>query len=129
MTVSVAVPNQTNCVVDPAGCPNINNKTYTSLAASTSTSFLQLCNTGIIAPAGQTIDISNSTTSSLDACLDNCARYNQNVKQGGCKAATWVIFSPSNPQNNNVCFLKSSTGVSDIHTSGESLCSGLLTES
>ena len=70
-----------------------------------------MCATDITAPPGSNIDVSSSQQTTFSACLDACASYNQNVKKGGCVGASWVIFNPSAPSQNNVCFLKNATGV------------------
>lgn len=124
-TVTLAAPSTpTACFVDQAGCPNINNKTYTSTIPGFT--FLQICETTIISKNKGSIDISSNIQTSWNACMDSCANYNKNVKQGGCQGATWQMFSATNPSNNSMCTLKSSAEVTTSQPSGDQLCSGVL---
>lgn len=115
----------TACFLDQAGCPNINNTTYISSTTPAHT-FLQICETNIISKTGESIDISGTIQLSWKACMDSCADYNTNVKQGGCQGATWQMFSSTNPSNNSVCTLKSSAQFTTGQASSEQLCSGIL---
>ncbi|KAF8860001.1 hypothetical protein BDZ45DRAFT_741857 [Acephala macrosclerotiorum] len=94
--------SQSTVYVDQAGCPLINNSTYTSTAGAT---FLTICATAILSSTStQNIDLSNSTQSSFNACLDACANA------AGCVGASWYMFDPTTPSRNSICFLKSGTG-------------------
>lgn len=104
--------------VDQAGCPLINNSPYTS---STGATFLTICATAIVSSVStQNIDLSNSTQSSFDACLDSCASTT------GCVGASWYMFDPTTPSRNSVCFLKSETGLEIVANGGVSVVSGYL---
>jgi len=117
-TSSAAAATST-VIVDTAGCPLVNNSTYN--ATGSGTSFLKLCATDIVAGTGQYIDMSNSVQSSFDACLDSCASTK------GCVGASWVIFSPTAPSRNSVCFLKNATAVATAASvSGQTVVSGFL---
>ena len=124
-TVTLAAPSTpTACFLDQAGCPNINNTTYTSTTPGYT--FLQICEMSIVSKTAESIDISSKVQTSWKACMDSCASYNKNVKQGGCQGATWQIFSTTNPSNNSVCTLKSSAELTAAQPSGDQLCSGVL---
>lgn len=44
--------------------------------------------------------------------------------------ASWVIFSPTVPSRNNICFLKNATGVqTSASVSGQTVVSGFLQDS
>jgi hypothetical protein len=117
-TTSSAAPSTSTVIVDTAGCPLVNNSTYTT---SSNTNFLKLCATEIVAPSGQNIDISNSVQSSFDSCLDSCG------STAGCVGASWVIFSALNPSRNSVCYLKNKTVVATAASvTGETVVSGFL---
>ena len=117
-TTTSAAPSTSTVIVDTAGCPLVNNSTYTS---TSNTNFLKLCDTEIVAASGQNIDISNSVQSSFDACLNSCASTK------GCVGASWVIFSALNPNRNSVCYLKSKTVVATAASvTGETVVSGFL---
>ncbi|PMD32410.1 hypothetical protein L207DRAFT_518764 [Hyaloscypha variabilis F] len=116
-TTSSAAPSTSTVIVDTAGCPLVNNSTYTT----SNTNFLKLCATEIVAPSGQNIDISNSVQSSFDSCLDSCG------STAGCVGASWVIFSALNPSRNSVCYLKNKTVVATAASvTGETVVSGFL---
>ncbi|KAH8588611.1 hypothetical protein B0O99DRAFT_356559 [Bisporella sp. PMI_857] len=126
-TVTVTAPGRVETtIVDPAGCPSIHNLTY--VPTGSSYSFLRSCEKDIVAPEGiGSVDISSSLYSTFSACLDACARYNENQVPGGkCLGATWVIFSPTKPQDNSKCFLKNSTQATVTPTNGTQLASGFL---
>ncbi|PMD54443.1 uncharacterized protein K444DRAFT_634597 [Hyaloscypha bicolor E] len=113
-----ATPSTSTVIVDTAGCPLVNNSTFTS---TSKTNFLKLCATEIVAPANQYIEISNSVQGSFDSCLNSCAATT------GCVGASWVIFSPTNPSRNSVCYLKNKTGVATAASvTGETVVSGFL---
>jgi hypothetical protein len=112
-------------IVDVAGCPNINNATYNSTV--TPYTFLQVCATDIEPADGQYIDVADKVESSFDACLDYCAQYTGNsTTKGQCVAATWVIFSATDPARNSRCYLKNSTGVAIPQKTGQQVVSGYL---
>lgn len=117
-----SAPATATVILDQAGCPLVNNSTYLSPSTATTpvTAFLKLCGTEIASPAGQSLDLANSTQPSFDACLDSCAGYR------GCVGATWVLFSPGSPGRNSVCFLKSGVGVLGKSPEGGTSCSGYL---
>ncbi|KAE9372804.1 hypothetical protein N431DRAFT_409131 [Stipitochalara longipes BDJ] len=117
-TTTSATPSTSTVIVDTAGCPLVNNSTFTS---TSNTNFLKLCATEIVAPTGQNIDLSNSIQSSFDSCLNSCASTT------GCIGASWVIFSALEPSRNSVCFLKNKTGVAtSASVTGETVVSGFL---
>lgn len=126
-TVTVAPPSApTICTLDQAGCPNINNKTYTSTTSPDYT-FLQICNTEIVSKTtGKSIDISSSIETQWTDCMNACADYNQKAKKPLCQGATWQLFSTNNPKNNSVCILKGEGGTTTYQPSGDQLCSGVL---
>ncbi|KAB8298562.1 hypothetical protein EYC80_000741 [Monilinia laxa] len=90
--------------VDSAGCPNVNNTTYTTPAPSIE--FRIACATDLTSSHGEDIELANLTTPTLDICLGSCARYNN----GQCLAATWIQFSPTSPEMNSKCFFKANIG-------------------
>ncbi|KAI9642136.1 hypothetical protein NHQ30_008938 [Ciborinia camelliae] len=92
--------------VDSAGCPNVNNTTYTT--PTPSITFLIACAIDLTSPQGEDIELANITSPTLDDCLDSCARYNH----GQCLAATWIQFSPNYPEINSKCFFKANAGTS-----------------
>lgn len=104
-------------IVDTAGCPLINNSTYTS---QTGSSFLTICSTSILPQSGQFIDLSNSIQPSFDSCLDACGAVN------GCVGATWYMFDPSIPSRNSGCYLKNGTGEEVVASGSLSVVSGYL---
>lgn len=117
-TTASAGPATSTVIVDTAGCPLVNNSTYTSPSG---TAFLKMCATEIEPASGQYIEISNSVQGSFNACLDSCASTT------GCVGASWVIFSPTNPGRNSVCYLKNKTGVATAASAvGETVVSGFL---
>lgn len=117
-TTASAAPSTSTVIVDTAGCPLVNNSTFTS---TSKTNFLKLCATEIVAPTNQNIEISNSVQGSFDSCLNSCAATM------GCVGASWVIFSPTNPSRNSVCYLKNKTGVATAASvTGETVVSGFL---
>lgn len=91
--------------VDSAGCPNVNNTTYTT--STPSMEFRIACAIDLTSSPGEDIELANVTTQTLDNCLDSCARYNN----GQCQAATWIQFSPDSPEMNSKCFFKANSGV------------------
>jgi hypothetical protein len=112
-------------IVDAAGCPIINNSTYNSTV--TPYTFIQACSTDITSTSGASIDVANQTETTFDACMNWCAEYTANpTTKGQCIAATWVIFSATDPTRNLKCFLKNGTGVVTLQSSGEQLASALL---
>jgi hypothetical protein len=116
---STAPQSQSTVIVDTAGCPLVDNTIYNATTASVT--FVKLCSTEILPAAGEEIDMANSVQSSFDSCLDACAAYK------GCVAATWFIFSPTDPSQNSVCFLKNGMGVqTPSNSSGTSVVSGYL---
>ncbi|RDL35902.1 uncharacterized protein BP5553_06514 [Venustampulla echinocandica] len=118
-TVSAADAASTHIVImDVAGCPSIIDVNFNSTTPGKS--FHQLCYIDSMPPPGQIIDIGNQTISSFPGCLNACAKH------AGCVAATWVMFSASNPQSNSVCFFKNSTGVQTSMSEGDNLASGYL---
>jgi len=74
--------------------------------------------------------VDNEAENTFDLCLDYCASFNQNATNaavGGCVAATWVIFSPTQPERNERCYLKNGTGVEIAGVeSGQTLVSAYL---
>ncbi|KAH8759170.1 hypothetical protein BGZ57DRAFT_618621 [Hyaloscypha finlandica] len=117
-TTTSAAPSTSTVIVDTAGCPLVNNSTFTS---TSKTNFLKLCATEIVAPTNQNIEISNSVQGSFDSCLNSCAATM------GCVGASWVIFSPTNPSRNSACYLKNKTGVATAASvTGETVVSGFL---
>ena len=113
-------------ILDYAGCPSIDDKPFNSTIPGYS--FLQVCSTDIRPPAdGIVVDVSTSLQTSFQACMDACARYNQDVKKGGCAGASWIIFSPTHPDRNSKCFLKSDRGVATSDKE-QVVASGLLRE-
>ncbi|CZR69845.1 uncharacterized protein PAC_19745 [Phialocephala subalpina] len=117
---STAPASQSIVYVDQAGCPLVNNSTYTS---STGAAFLTICATAILSSSTQNIDLSNSTQASFNACLDACANTT------GCVGASWYMFDPTTPSRNSVCFLKSGTGEEVVANGGLSVVSGYLKSS
>ncbi|KAH8686164.1 hypothetical protein BGZ60DRAFT_559913 [Tricladium varicosporioides] len=102
-TLATSSPTAT-MILDQAGCPLIINKNYTT--PSTSKTYRQFCGSDTVSSnPGTTISMGNATASTLNECLDKCSSMN------GCMAATWVIFSATNPGSNSVCFFKSEVGV------------------
>lgn len=129
-TATITAPASTSTVIlDTAGCPLVNNSTYNSTTPGYE--FLRLCAIDITTPAGSnSIDVSNSQQSTFESCLDACANYNQNVQKGGCVGASWVIFSPTQPTQNSICFLKNATGVqTSASVDGQTVVSGFLQKS
>jgi hypothetical protein len=128
-TSTITAPASVSTIIlDTAGCPLVNNSTYNSTTRGYS--FLRLCATDITAPPGTNIDASNSQQSTFESCLDACASYNQNVQKDGCLGASWVIFSPTVPSRNSICFLKNATGVqTSASVSGQTVVSGFLQDS
>ncbi|KAG9240733.1 hypothetical protein BJ878DRAFT_273107 [Calycina marina] len=130
-TVTTTAPGSIQTVIyDQAGCPFVNNRTYTSTSTPGFT-FLQVCSTDILAAANSgSIDVASSVQTTFDACMDACAKYNTEVEQGGCVGATWVMFSPAVPTHNSMCFLKNATGIptpaTDPQVQGQSLASAFL---
>lgn len=116
-------------VLDAAGCPLVNNSSYSSTTPGYQ--FLILCASEITTPSGsRTIDASSSQQSTFESCLDACASYNQNVLRGGCVGVSWVMFSPTEPGRNSYCFLKNGTGVqTSASVTGQTIVSGFLQES
>lgn len=126
-TATITAPASVSTVIlDPAGCPLVNNSTYNSTTPGYQ--FLRVCATEITAPPGtNSIDVSNSQQSTFESCLDACASYNQNVQKGGCVGASWVIFSSTQPTRNSICFLKNATGVQTAASvGGQQVVSGFL---
>ncbi|APA15938.1 hypothetical protein SS1G_09166 [Sclerotinia sclerotiorum 1980 UF-70] len=103
-TSSGCTPTVTE-IVDSAGCPNVNNTTYTTSAPSVE--FRIACAIDLTSPPGEDIELANVTTPTLENCLESCARYNN----GQCLAATWIQFSPIHPEMNSKCFFKANSGV------------------
>ncbi|KAE8443688.1 hypothetical protein EG329_001460 [Mollisiaceae sp. DMI_Dod_QoI] len=102
-------------IVDQAGCPLINNSTYSS---STGAAFMTFCSTSILSTSGQNIELSNSVQSSFDTCLDKCATFDS------CVGATWYMFDPTTPSRNSICFLKNGTGEEVVASDGLSVEAG-----
>ena len=88
-----------------AGCPGINHIAQSSPGSDVS--YMVLCGSQILAPAGQNIEAFNSVQTSFGDCLNACATY----KNKECVAVTWYQFWPANPAWNSVCFLKNGTGI------------------
>ncbi|KAF7918647.1 hypothetical protein EAE99_008841 [Botrytis elliptica] len=103
-TLSGCAPTVTE-FVDSAGCPNINNTTYTTPVPSIE--FRIACAIDLTSSPGEDIELTNVTTPTLNNCLQSCAQYNN----GQCLAATWIQFSPNHPEMNSKCFFKANSGV------------------
>lgn len=103
-TFSGCAPTATE-FVDSAGCPNVNNTTYTTPVPSVE--FRIACAIDLTSSPGEDIELTNVTTPTLNNCLESCAQYNN----GQCLAATWIQFSPNHPEMNSKCFFKANSGV------------------
>jgi hypothetical protein len=124
LPTATEAPGSAKCFTDQAGCPDINNTTYTSTTPGYV--FLQICETNITSSTGKSIDVSSSLQQTWKECMDSCATYNVNVKKGGCQGATWQVFSTANPSNNLMCILKSSATHNADPLQGTQMCSGVL---
>ncbi|RDW87351.1 hypothetical protein BP5796_03045 [Coleophoma crateriformis] len=108
--------------VNAAGCSANNGSTYAS-SAYPGSNFVILCDTDIQA----TTNIGpGQLTYTLEACLDECARNNDNATRTyPCIGAIWVLSSPIVPTNNMQCFLKALSGT-QVSAKGQILAGGLL---
>ncbi|RDW73434.1 hypothetical protein BP6252_07341 [Coleophoma cylindrospora] len=118
-TTSSILPTVT---VNAAGCSANNGSTYVS-SAYPGSNFVILCDTDIQA----TTNIGpGQFTYTLEACLDECARNNDNAtRMYPCIGAIWVLSSPIIPTNNMQCFLKALSGT-QVSAKGQILAGGLL---
>lgn len=115
----ISPPITTTVIQDAALCPLIHGTLYNSTAQGKQ--FLRVCEKNFLTPdGGQSIDIKNETISAFGPCLDFCANTT------GCVAASWVMFSASDPIQNSVCFLKSSLGTQTTASNIGQVASGYL---
>lgn len=87
-------------------CPSADQQPYTAKVdtARPSQTFYRRCDKEF-----KGADIMNVTASSMAACIDRCAIYNDEHGAGKCRGVTWNYLFPQGQQN-SYCWLKNSIG-------------------
>lgn len=78
------------------------------------------------ASSSTSVDAASSLQTTFSACMDACATYNKDTDPGGCLGVSWMMFNPTVPTQNFMCFLKNATTTTVAPESNQYVASAFL---